>query len=559
MGRTDSRSAGVRVADATTPVEHGRACFAHRAWAEAWDALTRADVSSPLGAADLELMSTVAYLLGRDVDYARTLERAFHAFQDDGEARRAARCAYWLGLRMTFRGDAGQATAWYSRARRLIAPHADCVEHGYLLLATADDHVASGDLDAADAAAADAVAIGDRIGDADLAATARHVLGRVRIDRGDVAGGLALLDEAMLAVASGELSPLVSGLAYCNAISGCQQAFALARASEWTEALSDWCAAQPDMVAFSGVCRVHRAEIMQLRGAWNEALDEARRAFDRCQQVRSRHAAALALYQQGEVLRLRGAFAQAEDAYHRASGIGCDPQPGLALLRAAQGRLHTAATAIDRALCATADRWQRAKLLPARVEIALAAGDVDAAARAGAELDAIAAHGGTDELAAIAASARAAIACHRGDAQAALVDARRALGLWQRIDAPYPAARVRMLAGVACRALGDLEGSRLELDAARATFERLDAKPDLQRLDAMTKAGASARPRGLTRRELQVLRLVAAGKTNKAIAGELFVSEKTVDRHVSSILAKLDVPSRAAATARAYEEQLIPS
>ncbi|NDZ17901.1 helix-turn-helix transcriptional regulator [Variovorax sp. WS11] len=543
-----------------SPLHRGRECYAQRAWFEAWQALSRADQQAPLEGDDLERLAMAAYLLGRDDDYLQTLDRAHGSYLAAGDNQRAVRCAFWLGLRLYLRGDGGRATGWFARAHRLLeCQPPDCVERGYLMLSVVSQQVAAGDLDAAVATAAAAAEIGDRFADADLSASARQLEGHVLIEQGEVARGLALLDEAMLAVATGELTPLVSGLAYCNAIDGCQLSFALARAREWTDALTEWCAEQPDMVAFSGVCLVHRAEIMQLRGMWAEALQEARRAFDRCRQGRSAHAAGLALYQQGEVQRLRGEFAAAEEAYRRASRCGCDPQPGLALLRAAQGDLPAAANAVARALGTTADRWQRVRLLPAGVEIALAAGDVEAARRACAELDEIAGHCGGDELDAVAAAARSALVLAQGDARAALVAARRALQVWQRAEAPYLAARVRTLAGLACRALGDDDGSRLELDAARAVFEQLGAMPDVARIDALTSAASAAHPHGLTPRELQVLRLVAAGKTNKAIAGELFLSEKTVDRHVSNILAKLDVPSRTAATARAYELQLIRS
>jgi DNA-binding CsgD family transcriptional regulator len=310
------------------------------------------------------------------------------------------------------------------------------------------------------------------------------------------------------------------------------------------------------MLAFTGVCRVHRAEIMQLRGAWQEAIEEAGRACERAQGV-SRQTAAAALYQQAEVHRLRGEFAAAEEAYRDASRGGLEPQPGLALLRLAQGRSDAAVAAIRRALGATADPLQRTKLLPAYVEIALAAGDLEHARTACRELEEIAASLDTAVLGALAAHARGAVELAEGDAHAALGSLRRAFEAWQQIEAPYAAARMRELIGLACRALGDDDGGELELEAARAGFEQLGAAPDLARIESLIRGALAERPHGLTRRELQVLRLIAAGKTNKAIAAELFLSEKTVDRHVSNILTKLDVSSRVAATAYAYEHKLI--
>jgi DNA-binding CsgD family transcriptional regulator len=432
----------------------------------------------------------------------------------------------------------------------------ECAEQGYLLLPVVEQQLAAGDCEAAYATAASAAAIGDRCGDADLIACARHDQGRIRIQQGQVEKGLALLDEVMVAVTAGELSSVVTGLMYCSVIQACQEVYAFGRAREWTAALAQWCEEQPEMVAFTGVCRVHRAEIMQLSGAWQDAIEEAQRVREHAQGV-SRQTAAAALYQQAEVHRLRGEFAAAEEAYRSASQWGLEPQPGLALLRLAQGRTDAAVAAIRRALSAAADPLQRTKLLPARIEIMLAAGDVQDARTACRELEEITARLDAAVLGAMAAHARGALELAEGDAHAALGSLRRAFEVWQQIEAPYVAARVRVLIGLACRTLGDHDGGGLELDAARAVFEQLGAAPDLARIESLIRGAPSGRSHGLTPRELQVLRLVAAGKTNKAIAAELFLSEKTVDRHVSNIFVKFDVPSRAAATAFAYRHKLI--
>ncbi len=539
-------------------LERGRDCFQRRAWADAYQALSLADQQAPLAAADLELWALSAYLIGRDDDYLRALERAHHARLEAGQRLRAVRCAFWLGLRLLFRGEVGRATGWLARARRMLeTEERDCAEHGYLLLPAVEEKLAGGDCEAAYAAAAGAAEIGERCGDADLVACARHLQGRVRMQQGQVDQGLALLDEAMVAVTAGELSPLMTGLIYCSVIEGCQQVYALGRAREWTSALAQWCEEQPEMVAFSGVCRVHRAEIMQLHGAWPEAIEEARRACERCLEAANRQAAAAAFYQQAEVHRLRGEFAAAEEAYRSASSGGTEPQPGLALLRLAQGHTERAAAAIRRSLSATADRLQRPRLLPAYVEIMLAVGDLEAGRGACRELEGIARSTNTGVLRALAGHARGAVELAAGDAGAALGWLRPAFEVWQQHEVPYAAARVRVLIGLACRALGDQDGAGLELSAAVAAFERLGAAPDLAAVNLLIEGPSQRRPYGLTPRELQVLRLVAAGKTNRTIAAELFLSGKTVDRHVSNILNKLDVPSRAAATACAYEHQLI--
>jgi DNA-binding CsgD family transcriptional regulator len=348
----------------------------------------------------------------------------------------------------------------------------------------------------------------------------------------------------------------MTGLIYCSVIEVCQQVYALSRAREWTFALAEWCEGQPEMVAFRGVCRVHRAEVMQLQGAWREAIEEARRARELSEGV-NRQAVAAAFYQQAEVHRLRGDFAAAETGYQSASQWGAEPQPGLALLRVAQGRTDAAVAAVRSALSATTDRFRRTRLLPAYIEIMLAAGDAQEARGACRELEQTAGSIDTEVLGAMIAQACGAVDLAEGDARAALGSLRRAFEVWQGIEAPYLVARVRMLAGLACRALGDDDTAALELEAARGDFANLGAAPDLARVDALTRRASPIDAHGLTPREHEVLRLIAAGKTNRAIAAELVLSERTVDRHVSNIFTKLGLSSRAAATAYAYEHRLV--
>ena len=333
-----------------------------------------------------------------------------------------------------------------------------------------EQRLGSGDCEGAYVAAAEAAAIGERCRDADLIACARHQQGRIRLQQGQVEAGLALLDETMLAVTAGELSPVVTGLMYCSVIAACQEVYALDRTREWTAAMARWCEGQPDMVAFAGVCQVHRAEIMQLQGAWPDAIEEARRACARSQGIDQR-ATAAAYYQQAEVHRLKGEFAAAEEAYRNASQSGRDPQPGFALLRYAQGRIDAAAAAIRSAVGTTTDRLKRMSLLPAYVEIMLAAGEVENARDACRELEDLARSFDTGVPDAIAAQARGAVELAEGDARAAIGSLRRAFDVWQRIEAPYAVARVRELIGLACRALGDEDGAGLEIGAARSIFD----------------------------------------------------------------------------------------
>jgi DNA-binding CsgD family transcriptional regulator len=455
------------------------------------------------------------------------------------------------------RGESGRANGWLARAQRLLGNDAtECAERGYLLLPVVEQRIESGDYETAYSAAGDAAAIGERCGDVDLIACARHQQGRIRLQQGQVEAGLVLLDETMVTVTAGELSPLVTGLMYCSVIGACQQVYALDRSGEWTAALTQWCEEQPDMVAFTGTCRVHRAEIMQLQGTWAAAIEEAQHACARSQGV-DRRATAAALYQKAEVHRLRGELAAAEEAYQGASQLGLEPQPGLALLRLVQRRSNAAAAAMRRVVSTTTSRLKRMSLLPAYVEILLAAGAVQDARNASRELDAIAAGFGIGVPRAIAAQARGAVDLAEGNAQDALGSLRCAFEVWQRIGAPYAAARVRVLIGLACRALDDEDSAALELAAARAAFTRLGAEPDLRWMDQLMNGSPSGDALGLTPRELQVLRLVATGKTNAAIADELCRSERTIERHLSNILTKLDLPSRTAATAWAYTHGLV--
>jgi DNA-binding NarL/FixJ family response regulator len=540
-----------------TELERARECCTRREWRVAWELFARVDRTTPLPADDLLRLATSAYLIGREADYHRYLERAHRQLVHAGDQSRAARCAFWLGLTLLLRGDTGQANGWLARAERLVEGR-DCVEHGYLLLPLAEQQLDAGNGDAAFAAAARAAEVGDVHADADLTACARHVQGRALIQQGRVQQGLRLLDEAMIAVCRGELSPIVTGLIYCSVIEACQQVFALGRAREWTEALARWCEQQPGMVAFTGTCLVHRAAVLQFRGAWTAAMTEARKARERAAQEGERQPlAAAAFYRQGEIHRLRGELEAAEEAYRTANRMGMEPQPGLALLRLAQGRAAPAGAALGRVLSAATDPLRRAELLPAYVEISLDSGNTVAARGASRELDETAERYDTEVLRAMAAHARGALELAEGRAPAALVALRRAFELWHRGEAPYEAARARLLAALACREAGDAESADLEFDAAKALFLELGAAPDVARVDALRHQAPRRAPQVLTPRELQVLRLVAAGKTNKAIAAGMSVSERTVDRHVSNILTKLGVPSRAAATAWAYDHELL--
>jgi DNA-binding NarL/FixJ family response regulator len=535
--------------------ERGRDCYQRRRWVGAFAALSQADEIEPLAAADLWLLAWSAHLIGRDEDFARAMSRAYRAHLDAAEPLSAARCAGWLGAVLALGGEAGPGAGWLSRAERLVERvGVDCAERGFLLVASAFDHAETGEYDAMLAAASQAFEIAERFGDADLAAMSLVLMGRARIARGETKTGLALLDEAMVSVTNDELLPVITGLAYCNVIESCQEVYDLRRSQQWTAALTRWCDGQPDLVPFAGQCLVHRSELLQLRGDWPGALDEANRA---CVRLAGRPAIAIAYYQVAEMHRLQGDFTDAEETYRRVAEFGLEQQPGLALLRLAEGRLNVAAAAIARVLDEAPDRHRQCRVLPAYVEIMLATREVGAARKAADQLSKIAEELDAPFLRASAAFSQGAVSLAEDDPARALSALRPALSLFGQMDAAYESARVRVLVAQGCQALGDSDSAKIELDAASHVFQQLGAAPDVDRLQTMIDSAEPAYPKGLTTRELQVLRLVAVGRTNREISSALVISEHTVARHLQNIFSKLGVSSRTAATAFALEHSLI--
>jgi DNA-binding CsgD family transcriptional regulator len=536
----------------TGVLDAGRQAFHRRAWREAYAHLSAADEIGQLDREDLERLAVAAHLLGSP-DSADLWTRAHRECLAAGAARRAVWCAFWLAYWLLDHGELARGEGWLIRARKLVADGAlDGPEPGYLLILQAIA-LASEDPNRALEVFTAAVETGERLADSGLAALGRMGQGQVLIALERWAEAVRALDEAMVATTSEELPPLVAGNVYCGAIDACRTIFDIGRTREWTVALSRWCDSQPDLVPFRGECLVHRVEIMQLHGDWADAIAEADRA---CQLLSGRAACGEALYRAAELYRLRGDVTAAETAYRKASRAGRDPQPGLALLRLAQGRLDVAAAAIRRVLAETAHPARRAGLLGAYVEVLLATGDIDAAGAGADELHALAGALGSTQLHALAAGARGAVLLAKDEPGAGLPHLRRAWSAWRAMDAPYEAARIRVLIGAACRAMGDSDGANLDLDAARLAFEALGATLDAGRVDRLLAERAEL-AHCLTGRELEVLALVAKGQTNREIATALVLSEHTVARHVQNIFAKLGVRSRTEVSSYAYQHGLV--
>ncbi len=512
-----------------------------RNWPAAYDAYAAAPERT---ASVVDGLAECSWWLGRMEESIRLFAEAFRLHVDADELEAAVLCAVQLSIHTRLVGEPSQSAAWASRAERILEDLPECAAHGYpLYLRTAA--LTGTDLEAAETSALRLQELGRRHDDPTLSALGVFFEGRVRIKQARVADGLRLLDEAMLAALSEELTPMFTGSIYCGLMDACNELQDLRRASEWTEATRRWSDPLPLASVYPGICRIHRAQVQRVHGDWEGAEREALGACEDMVGI-DVFAVADAYYEVGEVRRVRGDLAGAEQAYHQAHEHGRDPQPGLALLRLAQGRMTDASASIALALAAgTGSRLERAPLLAAQCEIAVTAGELDQADRAAHELLDIAEDFDSPGIIAEAHRCRGAVLCQRGQTVEALGMLRMAFNEWTQLDVPFEAARTRMLLARCYTEYGDTDAAAREEASARACFDRLGV------------LASQTAPAGLTAREIEVIRSLASGKSNKEIAEALFLSPTTVARHLSNIFAKTGSTSRAAATAYAYDHGLM--
>jgi DNA-binding CsgD family transcriptional regulator/tetratricopeptide (TPR) repeat protein len=541
---------------ATAALERGRAAVSEHRWREACERLTEARAASADGLAgpDLELLATASLLRGQTTAAVEMMTNAHDLYLARGDTVGAARTAGWLALELLEIGDLPLSGTWISRGMRLVArlDDSDPVGGRVALVPAALTGLFVGNFEEAVRKFEEIAVIAERTGDRELAAHAAFGRGKCLTTVGRTAEGLASLDRAMAAVAEGGVSPGWTCVFFRVVLDVAHESFDLRRAQRWTSAFEEWCRPQPDLVAYSGQCHAYRAQLLLLHGDWAGASAAATLAEERLR-AGDFTAPYVANYQLAELHRLRWEHRAADEHYRRAGASGWDSQPGLALLRIAQGSFVDAQAMLHHA-SAGADDGTRRRLLPALVEVELAAGDVAAARRAADELNELRRGRPTPMLDAVAALGDARVLLAEGDAAGALEAAKAARSAWAGLDAPYEVARCRVLEGRILRELGQADAAAAALDAARAVFLELGARSGLSELNLLT----GERPPGaLTDREVEVLRLVSTGLTNRGIAGRLSLSEKTVARHLSNIFGKLGLSSRSAATAYAYENGFI--
>lgn len=547
------------MSDAASALAGARAAHRGLRWDDACAGFLAVTAPEELAVEDLEMLAECAQLSGRHEAAVSALDRAFALRVREGDLEAASTDAFWLWQAFLLDGEMAHANGWLARLREVAGGSG--TEAGWLLVATAYGCFATGRYGDARALLAPARAQGRERADADLDAFATMLIGRAWLNAGATQAGLERLDEAMLRVTAGETSPRTTASLFCASIGNAEmEAHDLARGQEWERALEAWMSTLPVPTLsgpFLANCRVYRAVLQRRRGEWTAARRELVKAVDELTGGHGARLAGHACYELGETLRLLGEHAEAEFAYRRASSLGAATQPGLGLMRLAQGDVETAAAGVRRALGETERPQDRCSLLPAYVTIMLAAGGLPEAVAAVDELGRCADLFGTTLVRVEHDRAMGEVALADDKASAALARLRRAAAGWRELAAPYETAVTAVLLATACRAVGDEEGAQFELEAATATFAQLGAAPDLARARALLARPAARSAHGLTRREAQVLQLVAEGRTNHMIASELSLSERTVHRHVSNIFVKLGVGSRTQAATFALEHDLV--
>lgn len=538
-------------------IEKGREAFSRKDWVKAYKLFSAVYTDPEMEPADLEQLATAAYLTGNDADCIEFWTLAHQEYLNNNRQKKAAYCAFWTGFILFMKGESARGSGWFSRANRLLNEYKkECVENGFMLIPQALGYLQKREAETAFNLFKKAGEIAVHFKNKDLLTLSRLGRGQALIQQENFAEGRELLDEAMVAVVSEEASPVVAGIVYCAVIDACRKSSDLDRAREWTTAFSRWCDKQTGLIPYRGQCLVRRAEIMQIHGEWTDAMAEVQKAFELVPRSIP-PATGNAFYCKAELFRLQGEFVKAEEAYRQANQWGRKPQPGLALLRLAQGKQEAAVSSIRSIEKEKKDPLSRSSILPAFIDIMLETHDIPAAETAAKELQAIADSLNSPYLQAVAVRAHGHLLLVNNNPRQALD---KLLLAWSRLkgmEAFYESARTRVLIGRAYMELGDQYTAEMELDAACWMFRKLNAAHDLEMAGKFTKRSGESETFGLTPRETEVLCCLATGKTNREIASDLFISERTVDRHVSNILAKLNLSSRAAATAFAFEHKII--
>ncbi len=535
-------------------LHRARDSYERREWVAAYRALSDLD-DDALNASDFEALATTAFLLGRRNDVIQALQRAHQLSLAAGDRPAAVRAAYGLVIVLWQSGEFAVGNGWLGRAAQIIEDIDDDVaERGYVYDAQMMSSVFKGEFGEAFVLAPRITDYGRRFAEPDLVALGLHAEGRLMLYAGSVADGLERMDEALAGVMAGEVGPVTAGRVYCSTIEACQEVSDFGRAGEWTRALTQWCDAQPGLLAYTGQCATHRGQLLRLHGAFADAIQELERAVERYAAFGGDPAVGQAHYEIAETHRLLGELSAAERSYEAAAQHGHPGQPGRALLWLAQDRAEDAAAAVRRLLAERQGPVPRAQILSAAVQVLVVSGDVGEAAPLAEELLDLGTQFGCTALRAAGQHAVALTALSSGDGDAALDSAQRSLEHWAQLPAPYEMARSRVVLGRALRLLGDEQSAVSELEAALSELSAVGA--DLDRREVTALLATTEPAGGLTAREVEVLRLVASGMSNKEIAHELTLSEKTVARHLSNIFTKLDVASRTAAAAFAYEHHL---